>query len=60
VYGASGRRVATLVDRALEAGRHAASWRGVDEAGAPVASGVYFFRLTQNGESVTAKGVLLK
>ncbi len=60
VYSASGRRIATLVDRALPAGRHAASWRGEDEAGAPVASGVYFFRLTQNGESVTAKGVLLK
>jgi agmatine/peptidylarginine deiminase len=60
VYSASGRRVATLVDRALPAGPHAASWRGVDDAGAPVASGVYFFRLTQNGESVSVKGVLLK
>lgn len=60
VYSASGRKVATLVDRLLPAGRHAASWRGVDDGGAPVASGVYFFRLTQNGESVSARGVLLK
>jgi agmatine deiminase len=60
VYGASGRRIATLVNRVLPAGRHAAAWRGVDDEGQPVASGVYFFRLTQNGESVSAKGVLLK
>ena len=60
VYSAAGRLVATLVDRAVPAGPHAVSWNGLDDAGAPVASGVYFFRLTQNGESVSVKGVMLK
>jgi hypothetical protein len=60
VYTAAGRRVATLVEGHVEAGRHAAIWRGVDDLGAPVASGVYLFRLTSGGESVLRKGVLLK
>jgi hypothetical protein len=60
VYSAAGRLVATLVDRALPAGPHTVSWSGLDDAGAPVASGVYFFRLTQGGESVSVKGVMLK
>ncbi len=60
VYNAAGRRVANLIDGDLEPGGHTATWNGVDEAGRPVASGVYFFRLTHGGESVTRKGVLLK
>ncbi len=60
VYSASGRRVATLVDGDVVAGMHAVTWRGRDEAGRRVASGVYFFRLTRGGESITRKAVLLK
>ena len=60
VYNAAGRRVATLIDGHAEAGRRSVTWRGVDEAGRPVASGVYFFRLTHDGETVSMKGVLLK
>lgn len=40
-----GRRVATLVDAALGAGRHTRVWNGRDDAGRPVASGVYVARL---------------
>jgi agmatine/peptidylarginine deiminase len=60
VYSASGRRVATLVDADVVAGRHAVTWRGLDDAGRRVASGVYFFRLTRGSESITRKAVLLK
>lgn len=60
IYDAGGRRVATLVDGTLDAGPHAVTWRGLDDEGRVVASGVYFFRLTANGESASRKGVLLK
>jgi hypothetical protein len=60
VYNAAGRLVATLHDGHTEAGRRSVSWRGVDDSGTPVASGVYFFRLTHDGRSTTTKGVLLK
>jgi len=60
VYNAAGRRVATLLDGQTKAGKRSVTWRGVDDAGRPVASGVYFFRLTHDGRSTTTKGVLLK
>jgi len=60
VYNAAGRRVATLVAGQVEAGPHSVTWRGVDDDGRAVASGVYFFKLTLGDETVTRKGVLLK
>jgi agmatine/peptidylarginine deiminase len=60
VYSVSGRKVATLVDGPADAGRHHATWNGTDDGGRSVASGVYFFRLTRDGESIVRKGVLLK
>lgn len=60
VYSASGRKVATLVDRHVGAGTHTVTWNGIDDEGERVSSGVYFFTLTRGDETVTRKGVLLK
>jgi len=60
VYNAAGMLVTTLVNGHAEAGRRTVTWRGVDDEGRAVASGVYFFRLTHGGETVSRKGVLLK
>jgi hypothetical protein len=40
-----GRRVATLVDASLPAGRHVAEWTGCDDHGRIAGAGVYFARL---------------
>jgi hypothetical protein len=45
LFDVGGRRVATLLDEALPAGRYQRRWSGLDDAGHPVASGVYFYRL---------------
>jgi predicted nucleotidyltransferase len=45
VYDLAGRRVRTLLDDARPAGRSKTGWDGKDEAGRPVASGVYFVRM---------------
>jgi hypothetical protein len=51
VYDVRGRLVRTLVDgRTREAGRHEIVWDGADGSGRLVAPGVYFARLTLNGE----------
>ncbi len=60
VFDIAGRRVVTQVDREVEAGCHEVVWNGTNEAGEPVASGVYFSRLTVMGEEHSAKMVLLK
>ncbi len=50
VYDLQGRLVKTVAAGRYEAGRHSAVWDGSDDAGKPVSSGVYFYRLTvQNG-----------
>jgi hypothetical protein len=45
VYDLLGRRVRTLVDRALPAGAHRVTWDGRDGGGNVTAPGVYFARL---------------
>ncbi len=44
VFDPRGRRVRTLVEGRLEAGRHDLVWDGTDDAGRAVSSGVYFVR----------------
>ncbi len=45
IFNLAGRHVATLVNRRYTAGRHTISWNGTDDAGRPVASGVYAYWL---------------
>lgn len=61
VFDASGAHVRTLVEDRRAVGRHDANWNGADARGAPVASGVYFYRLTVDGRAIeTRKMALLK
>ena len=45
IYDVGGRRVRTLVSGTFPAGRHQATWDGLDDEGSALASGVYFARL---------------
>ncbi|MFH1688870.1 MAG: C25 family cysteine peptidase [Candidatus Eisenbacteria bacterium] len=60
IYDVAGRRVATVLDKTAQAGHHVASWDGRDDGGSPVASGIYFCRLSVDAWSATRKMVLLK
>ena len=61
VYDLLGREVKTLVNQRRAAGTHTVRWDGTDEAGNPVASGVYLYRLHVGNNFVqTRKMVLLK
>jgi rhodanese-related sulfurtransferase len=60
VYDTHGRIVSILVDHAQSPGVHRTVWRGTDGLGNPVASGIYFARLTWNGESLTQRLVLAR
>ena len=55
-----GQKVTTLVDRMMPSGQHAAVWNGADASGRPVASGVYFYRITAGDFVQTRKMMLLK
>ncbi|MCK4511950.1 T9SS type A sorting domain-containing protein, partial [bacterium] len=59
VYDLSGRLVRSLVDAYRSGGAHLAVWRGLDDRGQEVGSGVYFYRLEAAHASETKKMLLL-
>jgi hypothetical protein len=62
IYNAAGQLVRTLVDeeQAPQASGFSKTWNGLNEHGQPVASGVYFYRLTAKNFEQTRKMVFLK
>lgn len=55
IFDLTGRRVRELVDQVVGAGVYQASWDGRDEAGRPVASGIYYCRLEAAGDAANEK-----
>jgi hypothetical protein len=60
VYDSLGRVVARLVEGHLNAGQHAVTWDGTDDAGAPVSSGVYVYRLASRGMIDTGRMTMVR
>jgi hypothetical protein len=61
IFDVAGCRVATLLaGEALPAGWHQVTWRGRDDAGRALASGVYLYRLRADGQARVGKMTLLK
>lgn len=60
IYDLVGRLVRTLVQAPRPAGSHAVTWDGTDQAGVPVAGGVYFYQLALNGETQTRRVILVR
>lgn len=60
VYNILGQQVANLADRYLLAGVHRFDWNGRDSRGEEVASGVYFFMLSDGNTTLTRKSLYLK
>jgi len=61
IYDSSGKLVARLLDGETQArGTHSVEWRGADDGGRSVSSGVYFYRLRAGRETLSRKMVLLR
>ncbi len=60
VHDVAGRRVRTLEDGVRGAGPQSIAWDGRDDAGRPVAAGVYYFRLRAAGLSYARPVVLAR
>jgi hypothetical protein len=58
VYNVNGRTIATLVDEDIDAGVHEVVWRGRNDDGEPVGSGIYFYRI-HSGEFTSMKKMIL-
>jgi subtilisin family serine protease len=60
IYNVTGQEVVSLVDEVQKAGYYEVQWRGTDQHGRELASGVYFYRLDAGEHVFTRKMVLLK
>jgi flagellar hook assembly protein FlgD len=60
IYNVAGQLVRTLVDEELEAASHTREWKGLNDGGSKVASGVYFYRLEAGAFESVKKMVLLR
>ncbi|UCD37507.1 MAG: T9SS type A sorting domain-containing protein [Fidelibacterota bacterium] len=61
VYNLLGQQVRTLYNGEALTGRHELVWRGINDQGAAVASGIYFVRLsTSTGYQMTRKMLLVR
>ncbi len=55
-----GRHVATLIDNRVEAGYHEITWRGLDDLGRELPSGIYNCRLITSDGAVTQRITLIR
>jgi hypothetical protein len=60
VFDAGGRLVDTLVDGTRSAGAHTVAWSAADRSGRPLPSGVYWYRLSTNGETRTKRMTVIR
>ncbi|MCB5224012.1 MAG: T9SS type A sorting domain-containing protein [Candidatus Cloacimonadaceae bacterium] len=60
IYNTKGQLVRTLVDDVRDSGNHSVVWNGCDNEGRSVSSGLYFYRLSSDGNTVTRKMLLAK
>lgn len=60
IYNIKGQKVKSLLNESLLKGNHSIVWKGSDDSGKHVASGVYFYKLTSKGSSQIKKMLLMK
>ncbi len=60
VFNTLGEKVTVLVNGHQQAGPHQVTWNGTNQYGAPVASGVYFYRLRTEHSTLQKKMLYLK
>lgn len=60
IFDVVGREINTLINQEQSMGGHSIFWNGKDDFGNNVASGVYFYNIKFNGQSITRKLILTR
>jgi flagellar hook assembly protein FlgD len=60
VYNIRGAKINTLISGNFRAGQHSVVWKGKDNNGNNVSSGVYFYKMTTPEFSSVKKMILMK
>ncbi|MCD4796550.1 MAG: T9SS type A sorting domain-containing protein [Candidatus Cloacimonetes bacterium] len=59
IYNLKGQIVKILVNEKMSAGNHSVVWNGTDEKNQPVSSGIYFYRMRNDGRYTSTKKMIL-
>lgn len=59
IYNIKGQKVKTVTDETYDKGNYTVVWKGVNNSGKSVSSGLYFFKLSINGKSHSMRKCLL-
>ena len=60
IYNVKGQKIKTLLAGNLEKGTQSVIWNGMDSNNKPIASGIYFYKLSAGKETAMKKMLLLK
>ena len=60
IYNLLGSKITSFFEGKQSAGNHTINWNGTDQSGNPVASGIYFYKLSTPNFSETKKMMLMK
>jgi flagellar hook assembly protein FlgD len=60
IYDMLGREIRTLVNNEMNAGKYSISWKGEDNNGNKVTSGIYIYKISAGNYSAARKMVVLK
>ena len=60
IYNVKGQLVKTLVNEVQEAGNHSIVWKGTDNNGRSVSSGIYYYKMIAGQYSSTKKMIMMK
>jgi hypothetical protein len=60
IYNIKGQEIITLIDNDLEEGNHSVIWNGNDSSNNSVATGIYFYKVSTETNSITKRMMLLK
>ncbi len=60
IFNIKGEKIRSLANGIYPAGSYSLVWKGLDDAGKPVASGIYFYKLKSKNIDVTRKMLLMK
>ena len=60
IFNLVGQKVATLVDNTMDIGKYTITWGGLNDKGAPLPSGMYFYEMNSSSYHSIKKLVLVK
>jgi len=59
IYNIKGQKIRTLVKDKIDRGNHSIIWKGINDSGNSVSSGVYFYKLSVKGKTHAVKKCLM-